>query len=85
MSTSTLTRRMPTKRDGFSWARIPQQNGGVLYRLYRRDMRGVMHATILPYPVNADRTEIAGELRLERHRLRNTVDEIDLEIMGVTQ
>lgn len=86
MSTSTLTRRMPTKRDGFSWARIPQDSGGVLYRLYRRDMRGVLHVELLPFSSDWEccRCVVARRLREARHRLRDTVDDIDLEIMGLT-
>lgn len=77
-----LTRRMPRNRNGFCWARIPQESGGVLYRLYRRDMRGAVHAALRNF-ATADRRAMAEELNIARHQLRNTVDDIDLALMGV--
>jgi hypothetical protein len=78
-------RRMPHNRNAFCWARIPQQDGCTLYRLYRRDQRGAVHAVLCNFSRDADRAEIAGELNVARHQLRNTVDEIDLALMGVTE
>lgn len=80
----SLTRRMPHNRNRFCWARIPQDSGAVLYRLYRRDMRGAVHAVLRNFAA-VDRHEMAQELNIARHQLRNTVDDIDLEIMGMTQ
>lgn len=79
----SLTRRTPRNRNGFCWARIPQDSGGMLYRLYRRDQRGVVHAVLCNFPGDADRAEMAGELNIARHQLRNTVDDVDLALMGV--
>lgn len=76
-------RRMPHNRNAFCWARIPQQDGCTLYRLYRRDQRGVVHAVLCNFPGDADRSEMAGELNIARHQLRNTVDDVDLALMGV--
>ncbi len=78
-----FTRRMPRNRNGFCWARIPQDGGGVLYRLYRRDMRRAVHAVLRNFPGDALRGEMASELNIARHQLRNAVDEIDLALMGV--
>ncbi len=78
------TRRMPSNRNGFCWARIPQDSGGALYRLYRRDMRRAVHAVLRHFPADCDRKTIAVEVNIARHQLRNTVDDIDLALMGVT-
>lgn len=76
-------RRMPHNRNGFCWARIPQQDGCTLYRLYRRDQRGAVHAVVCNFPYQSDRRFIAQELNIARHQLRNTVDDVDLALMGV--
>lgn len=78
-----FTRKLPAHRGTFSYARIPTEAGGVMYRLFRRDQRRVLHAELLPFHPSCTRQLIAETLRVARHRLRNTVDEIDLEIMGV--
>ncbi|UGB46952.1 hypothetical protein LQ772_06585 [Frateuria edaphi] len=80
----SVSRRSPARRDGFCWARIPQSNGTVLYRLYRRDQRNAVHAVLRNFPGDAARHDIARELKAARHQLRNTVDEIDLVLLGVT-
>lgn len=79
------SRRKPRRRDAFCWARIPQVGGGVTYRLFRRDLRRAVHAELLPFHPDCTRQLIAKTLRAARHRLRNTVDDIDLHLMGVTQ
>lgn len=79
-----MTRRLPSRRDRFCWARIPQESGAVVYRLYRRDMRGAVHAVLRNFPA-IDRRAMAEELNIARHQLRNTVDDIDLAFMGVEQ
>lgn len=76
-------RRMPHNRNHFCWARIPQQDGCTLYRLYRRDQRGVVHAVLRNFPGDMAHAEMAGELNIARHQLRNTVDDVDLALMGV--
>lgn len=78
------SRRMPGRRDRFCWARIPQQDGSTLYRLYRRDMRGAVHAVLRSFRDDHDRAHIAHELNIARHALRDQVDDIDLAILGVT-
>lgn len=80
-----ITRKLPAHRGTFSYARIPMDGGGVTYRLFRRDMRRVLHAELKNFHPDCSRSFIARELNIARHQLRNTVDEIDLEIMGVTQ
>lgn len=78
-----LTRRMPHNRNGFCWARIPQQDGCTLYRLYRRDMRRAIHAVLRNFRADCSRKFIATELNIARHQLRNSVDDVDLALMGV--
>lgn len=77
-----LPRRMPHNRNGFCWARIPQDSGAILYRLYRRDMRGAVHAVLRNF-ATVDRRAMAEELNIARHQLRNSVDDVDLALMGV--
>ena len=79
-----LTRKLPAHRGVFSYSRIPLDGGGVAYRLFRRDMRGAVHAVLRNF-ATIDRRAMAEELNIARHQLRNTVDDIDLEIMGVEQ
>lgn len=83
--THPTTRKLPAHRGAFSYARIPMQDGAVAYRLFRRDMRRALHAELKTFHPDCSRSFIARELNIARHQLRNTVDEIDLEIMGVTQ
>lgn len=83
--TRAHVRKLPAHRGTFSYARIPQDGGGVVYRLFRRDMRRALHAELCNFHSDCTRQLIAKTLRAARHRLRNTVDEIDLQIMGVTQ
>ena len=83
--THSYTRKLPAHRSTFSYARIPTDGGGVTYRLFRRDMRRALHAELCPFHSDCDRRLIAQQLRTARRRLRETVDEIDLEIMGVMQ
>lgn len=70
-------RRMPHNRNHVCWARIPQDSGGVLYRLYRRDQRGVLHCFMLTYTAEiladdpAVRLGIACEIRRARRALRD--------------
>lgn len=82
--TRLLVRKLPTHRGAFSYARIPTAGGGVIYRLFRRDQRYILHAELLPFHPDCDRRTIARVLSEARHRLRNQVDDIDLRIMGVT-
>jgi hypothetical protein len=80
------TRKLPARRGSFSWGRAPEPARGiVIWRLFRRDQSGRLHALQLAFSDHDPREYIANELRHARHHLRNKVDEIDLEIMGVTQ
>lgn len=84
MKRTPIQRKLPSHRGCFSYARIPQEGGGVIYRLYRRDLNRVLHAELLPFHPDCSRRQIARYLRQARHRLRDRVDEIDLRIMGVS-
>ncbi|MFK2876946.1 hypothetical protein [Rhodanobacter hydrolyticus] len=79
------SRKLPAHRGTFSYARVPMDDGGVAYRLFRRDMRRALHAELCNFHPDCDRRLIAQQLRKARHRLRETVDDIDLQILGVTQ
>lgn len=84
--THPATRKLPAHRGCFSYARVPLDGGGVVYRLFRRDQNRVLHAEMLTFHSDGEccRCVVARRLREARHRLRDTVDDIDLEIMGLT-
>lgn len=80
------TRKLPARRGSFSWGRAPEPARGiVIWRLFRRDQSGLLHGCQRTFSDRDPREFIAAELRDARHHLRNKVDEIDLEIMGVMQ
>lgn len=79
-----ITRKLPLHRGVFSYSRIPTDGGGVMFRLFRRDMRRVLHAESLPFHPDCTRKLIADTLRKARRRLRDQVDEVDLKLMGVS-
>lgn len=83
-----FTRKLPAHHGVFSYARIPGHEttgtpAGVTYRLFRRDQAGALHAETRDFHPDCTRRFIASELNIARHQLRNTVDEIDLALMGV--
>jgi hypothetical protein len=82
--TRAITRKSPAKSNGFSWGRFPMGDTGVVaYRLFRRDHRGALHTLSVDMRPGDARCAIAVRLRRARHSLRDQVDEIDLEAMGV--
>lgn len=79
-----ITRKSPAKSNGFSWGRFPMgETGIVAYRLFRRDHRGALHTRCIDLRPGDSRCSIATSLRRARRSLRDQVDEIDLEAMGV--
>ncbi len=78
-----VTRKLPTHRGVFSYSRIPVPGGGVVYRLFRRDQRGALHAETRNFHPDCTRHFIARELNIARHQLRNNVDDVDLALMEV--
>lgn len=83
--TRPTTRKLPAHRGVFSYGRVHEKNGCVVYRLFRRSLDRRVHGITKAFDPSCERNHIARELNIARHQLRNTVDEIDLEIMGVTQ
>lgn len=82
--TRAISRKSPAKSNGFSWGRFPMGDTGVVaYRLFRRDCRGALHTLSVDMRAGDERSAIAASLRRARHALRDQVDEIDLEAMGV--
>ena len=80
----SVRRKEPKKNPGFSWGRFPLGDTGVVaYRLFRRDHRGALHTRCIDLKPSDDRCTIAASLRRARRALRDQVDEIDLEAMGV--
>lgn len=85
MTPKAFARKRPTGRGSFSYARLTDRPGVVVYRLCRRDERGAHHYESHAFAIEAPRAHIAAVLLDARRRLRDTVDEIDLALMGVTQ
>lgn len=87
MKTTHLARRPPVKAGGFSWGRFPRLQEdrivSVDYRLFRRDHGGRLHSHILTFNHGEPRWLIAERVKKARHSLRDKVDVIDLEAMGV--
>lgn len=80
-----FTCKLPSHHGKFSYARIPQFDsiGGVTYRLFRRDDRGAVHYQQCVFEGHCSIANAARDLNIARHQLRNTVDDIDLALMGV--
>lgn len=78
-------RKAPRKTRGFSWARIPNLDLGVVdYRLTRGDETKALHHECRSFRVDTPRAEIARVLWWMRIRLREKVDAIVLQQLGVT-
>lgn len=81
----TFTHKQPAKGRArpFAWGRKLEQHGSVVcYALFRRDHAGRLHSLSLQYLVGvAPRSMIARDLMAARKRLRDRVDEIDLQAM----
>lgn len=79
-----IAHRAPKETLGFAWGRFPTMDGSaVTWRLYRRDHRRAVHMHALTFFTHDDRAAIAGYLRRARRYLRDKVDDIDLQAMGV--
>ena len=78
-----FTRKRPTGIGSFTYARVVDKPGVVLYRMCRRDGHGAHHYVQCAFAVEAPRAHIATELNIARHQLRNSVDDVDLALMGV--
>jgi hypothetical protein len=78
------SRKLPQHRGVFSYARIPMDGGGTVYRLFRRDMKRVLHCEMRVFHPDYPRASRARELNAARHQLRNLVDDIDLKLLGVS-
>lgn len=79
-----LSRKPPRKTRGFSWARLVDDHG-VTYRLTRGDVRGRLYAEQRLFGKTCERSVIASVIRSARRRLLDTVDEISLKQLGVTE
>jgi len=84
-----LLGRAPQKTAGFCWGRVITPDGGISYRMFRRDKRGELHYFMRTYTTwelahgSRIRTRIAHEIHQARHALRDQVDTVDLALMGV--
>lgn len=77
-------RKRPRATRGFSWARIPHEDMGTIdYRMVRGDANGALHHEMRTFRVDTPRSEIARLVNVMRHRLRDRVDAITLQQLGV--
>ncbi len=84
MITRHISDRRPAGRNT-AWTRKVEMDGSlVTYRLFRRDMRGKLHQSMLQYLTkNAKRSMIASDLRRVKKLLRGKIDEIDIAVLGL--
>jgi len=80
-------RRLQKRNEGFAWGRtIDKVKGGhvLVYRLFRRDLRGALHISTLSFSLTAHRRHIALQLLNARRQLRDRVKKIDHQAWGVS-
>lgn len=78
-------RRPPRKANGFSWGRFPVEEGrAVSWRLFRRDLAGKLHTYHLDFAEHVSRAQIADRVWRARIALRDRVDDIVLQQLGVS-
>lgn len=75
--------KRPNAQTRFSWGRVVSDNGSTTYRLFRRDMRNTLHASIHRFPPGADRHAIAVKLCNMRRELLASVDTIEFHLLGL--
>lgn len=81
-----LQRKPPRKTRGFAWARVPENDHGIVtYRLSRGDARNVLHYEQRSFDTMACRSDIARSLWIARIHLRDRVDELSLRQLGVIE
>lgn len=76
-------RKCPNPHARFSWGRVMGDSGMVTYRLFLRDLRGTLHAEVKRFAQNTSRDEIAVKVNTMRHELRESVDSIEFQLLGV--
>lgn len=80
-----LARRAPRSASGFSWGRFPVDEGrAVSWRLFRRDLTGKVHTYMLGFAAHVSRAQIADRVWRARIALRDRVDEVVLQQLGVS-
>lgn len=84
MRKDRFTRRAPRRNWGLSWGRFQTEDGSaVTYRLWRRDYTGALHVESRRFFTGTEPAHIARVLRSLKRQLRDRVDAIDLQAMGV--
>lgn len=78
-----MKRKAPNKYSRFSWARIPTE-GGITYRLFRRDFNGVLHCEFWTFDVSENRDVTATRLCAMRKVLLERVDAIELTLLELS-
>jgi len=76
--------RAPRGHLGFSWGRFVHPHG-VEYRLFRRDLAGKLYIESRRFYHGQARWQVAEHLNLARNALRDRVDAIVLEQLGVIE
>jgi len=77
--------RQPKKTGGFSWGRSLSAGGLVMWRLLRRHQRRALHLQQITPRSARPPAPTPTALNRARHALRDQVDTVDLELMGVTE
>lgn len=81
-------RRTPKRTTGFSWGRtIDRVMGGhvLVYRLFRRDLKGALHIELREFALHDHRRHIALQLLKARQVLRDRVDAIGYALIEAEQ
>ncbi|MDH7548231.1 MULTISPECIES: hypothetical protein [Stenotrophomonas] len=81
-------RRTPKRTEGFAWGRaIDKVMGGhvLIYRLFRRDLKGALHIETRAFSLTDHRRHIALQLLIARRQLREKVDAIGYALIEAEQ
>ena len=78
-----MKHKRPNPHTRFSLAIIPAE-GGFTYRLFRRDIMNRLHFAQMTLQDGMDRAEFACALRKLHRELLDKVDQVELEVLGVT-
>lgn len=74
---STDRNRSPQRKGSFCWSKTVNQHG-VMYRLFRRDHERKTHMRRLEFQFTMSRSSRVSLLLEQRRRLREVVDELQL-------
>lgn len=79
-----MKHKHPNPHTRFSLAIVPT-DGGITYRMSRRDITNRLHFAQMTFQDGMDRGEFACALRKLHRELLDKVDQVELEVLGVTK